>query len=63
MTVIKTAASLASDFVTAVCLSFVALFVALAYFEPTTLDMLVHQAHDVIPQVIDNTIAFVKNLF
>lgn len=63
MIVIKTAASLVSDLVMALGLSFLVLFIALAYFEPMLLDTLVHQAHDVVPTVIDGFIAFVKNLF
>lgn len=63
MTVIKTAASLATSLVTALCLSFVALFIFLAYFEPMTLDALVHQAHEIIPQGIDATVNAIHNLF
>ena len=63
MYVIQTAAILAVDAVIAVCLSFVGLFIFLAYFEPMTLDMLVHQAHDVIPVAINSVIDFITNLF
>lgn len=63
MILVKTAASLASDLVTAICVSFVALFIFLAYFEPMTLDMLAHNAHEIVPQTIDGLIAIIKNLF
>jgi len=62
MPVIKTVASLTVDLVSALCMCFVALFIFLAYFEPMTLDALVHQAHDVIPDAIDRTINAIANL-
>lgn len=63
MIAIKTAASLVSDFVTALCVTFVLMFFVLAYFEPTTLDGLAHNAHEIVPTVVNGFIAFIMNLF
>ena len=63
MNVILTAIDIAVDFIMVLSLAFVTLFIYLAYFEPMTLDMLVHQAHEVVPVAIDNIINFIMNLF
>jgi hypothetical protein len=63
MNVILTAIDITVDFIMVLCAAFVILFIALAYFEPMTLDMLAHQAHEVVPVAIDSIINFIKNLF
>ena len=63
MKVILTAIDIAVDFIMVLCLTFVLMFIYLAYFEPMTLDMLVHQVQEVAPVAIDNIINYIKNLF
>lgn len=60
MTYVLTAVSMFWNFVFAVSFTFLTIFVVLAYTDPTALDSLVHQAHDVIPAFIDRVTHTVK---
>ena len=45
MTIVPTAFNFVMNFIGVTCFIIVALFVLLAYFQPTELDALVHHAH------------------
>lgn len=62
MSVILTAFNVAVDAVMVLCLTFVAMFIFLAYFEPMILDTLVSQAKDAIPYAIHSVAEFIKHL-
>lgn len=62
MSVILTAFNVAVDAVMVLCLTFVAMFIFLAYFEPMILDTLVSQAKDAIPYAIHSVSEFIKHL-
>lgn len=61
--VISTVFSVFWNLVFALCTTLVLTFIALAYFAPMQLDMLVHQAHDVVPATIDSIARHITNLF